>query len=98
MGVDISTAALALEAARLGAIGHISDAMAPFVSDRRYGTNFQNAKRKKFLHLVDSDDKSEFKWDPEEVYQASLNHASNTMNAKRGPGGEFVNGTEKQQM
>jgi nitronate monooxygenase len=28
MGVDISTADLALEAARLGGIGHISDAMA----------------------------------------------------------------------
>jgi nitronate monooxygenase len=29
MGVDISTAELALEAARLGGIGHISDAMVP---------------------------------------------------------------------
>ena len=27
MGVDISTAELALEAARLGGVGHISDAM-----------------------------------------------------------------------
>ena len=40
MGVDISTAALALESARLGGIGHISDAMVPTVSDRRYETNF----------------------------------------------------------
>jgi len=29
MGVDISTAELALEVARLGGIGHISDAMLP---------------------------------------------------------------------
>ena len=40
MGVDISTAELALEAARLGGIGHISDAMLPTVSDRRYETDF----------------------------------------------------------
>jgi hypothetical protein len=35
MGVDISTSELALEAARLGGIGHISDAMVEDVSDRR---------------------------------------------------------------
>ena len=40
MGVDISTAELALEAARLGGVGHISDAMVPTVSDRRFNTHF----------------------------------------------------------
>src|SRR5512135_1832021 len=40
MGVDISTADLALEAARLGGIGHISDAMVQTVSDRRFQTHF----------------------------------------------------------
>lgn len=44
MGVDISTADLALEIARLGGIGHISDAMSPFVSDRLLGTHFTKAK------------------------------------------------------
>ena len=39
MGVDISTAELALEAARLGGIGHISDAMMHDVSDRRFDTH-----------------------------------------------------------
>ena len=34
MGVDISTVELALEAARLGGVGHISDAMVPTVIDR----------------------------------------------------------------
>ena len=34
MGVDISTAELALEAARLGGVGHISDAMVNTVADR----------------------------------------------------------------
>jgi len=33
MGVDISTADLALEAARLGGVGHISDAMLPTVAE-----------------------------------------------------------------
>lgn len=36
MGVDISSSDLALEAARLGGIGHISDAMVKTVTDRRY--------------------------------------------------------------
>ena len=40
MGVDISTSDLALEAARLGGVGHISDAMLPTVSDRRYNTKY----------------------------------------------------------
>ena len=40
MGVDISTAKLALEAARLGGIGHISDAMYMDVSDRYFNTDY----------------------------------------------------------
>ena len=40
MGVDISTSSLALEACRLGGVGHISDAMIPFLSDRLYRTDF----------------------------------------------------------
>ena len=40
MGVDISTAELALVAARLGGIGHISDALVHDVSDRRFDTSF----------------------------------------------------------
>ena len=44
MGVDISTPALALEAARLGGIGHISDAMAPAVVDSRFKTSFVKRK------------------------------------------------------
>ena len=47
MGVDISTAELALEASRLGGIGHISDAMVPTISDRRFQTNFVKEKQKK---------------------------------------------------
>jgi nitronate monooxygenase len=47
MGVDISTAELSLVTARLGGIGHISDAMVPTVSDRRFKTGFVKEKQKK---------------------------------------------------
>ena len=46
MGVNISTADMALEACRLGGIGHISDAMVPFVCDKYFGTSFVNSKGK----------------------------------------------------
>ncbi len=48
MGVDISTAELALEAARLGGIGHISDALVHDVSDRRFDTEYVKGKTKSF--------------------------------------------------
>ncbi len=98
MGVDISTSELALAAARVGAIGHISDAMAPFVSDRKHGTKFQNEKLKIYEEFIDSKDKSKVKWAPEAVYKGNFNHARNTMDAKRGSGGVFVNVMEKLQM
>ncbi len=101
MGVDISTAELALEAARLGGIGHISDAMVPFVSDKRFGTTFQREKGEANRHLrVESGDvvpeTVDIKWIPEVVYQAALNHSSATMDRKQpGAGLVFVNVMEK---
>ena len=58
MGVDISTADLALEAARLGGIGHISDAMVQTVSDRRFKTHFVKEKLKLYKYNVANSDKS----------------------------------------
>ena len=58
MGVDISTAELALECARLGGVGHISDAMVPSVSDRRFRTKFIANKTKLYKYNVESSDKS----------------------------------------
>ena len=43
MGVDISSSYLALEAAHLGGIGHINDAMVKTVTDRRYKTKYVKA-------------------------------------------------------
>ena len=98
MGVDISTANLALKIASLGGIGHISDAMAPCVSDRKFGTRFQNAKQKEFQRYADSMDKSQVRWDFERTYQGTLNHIRHTMEAKHGRGLVFVNLMEKLSM
>ncbi len=95
MGVDISTAELALEAARLGGIGHLSDAMVPDVSDRRFDTSFVKDKTRFFKHNVDNSDKSIIKFDLGVLAEATRRHVESTMQAKRGDGLIFVNCMEK---
>jgi nitronate monooxygenase len=95
MGVDISTTELALEAARLGGVGHISDAMIKTVSDRRYDTKFVSAKQKRYKHNVANRDKSEVRFDLGDVAEATRLHVSRTMEAKRGSGLVFINCMEK---
>jgi NAD(P)H-dependent flavin oxidoreductase YrpB (nitropropane dioxygenase family) len=95
MGVDISTAELALEAARLGGIGHISDAMVQTVSDRRFDTKYVSAKLKQYKYNVASSDKSEVKFCLDTLAEATRNHVGKTMEAKRGDGLVFINCMEK---
>ncbi|MCX7178114.1 MAG: nitronate monooxygenase [Proteobacteria bacterium] len=95
MGVDISTAELALEAARLGGIGHISDAMVPTVSDRRFNTHFVKEKLKLFKFNVANTDKSAVQFDLGRLAEATQNHVGRTMEAKQGEGLIFVNCMEK---
>ncbi|MHB1291071.1 MAG: nitronate monooxygenase [Sulfuricella sp.] len=95
MGVDISTAELALEAARLGGIGHISDAMLPTVTDRRYETHFVKEKLKQYKYNIDNSDKSAVKFDLGQIAEATRLHVSKTMEAKRGEGMIFINCMEK---
>jgi nitronate monooxygenase len=95
MGVDISTAELALEAARLGGIGHISDAMLPTVTDKRYKTKFVSDKQKQYKLNILNADKSIVKFDLEQVAEASRIHVRSTMEAKRGDGMIFINCMEK---
>lgn len=95
MGVDISTAELALEAARLGGVGHISDAMVPSVSDRRFNTNFIRDKMQAYKYNVGNDDKSAIQFDLGMLREATLNHVGSTMSAKRGEGMIWVNCMEK---
>lgn len=95
MGVDISTAELALEVARLGGIGHISDAMVPTVSDRRFKTHFVQEKQRKYKYNVKSADKTEVQFDLERLAEAQRLHVGRTMDAKKGDGAVFVNCMEK---
>lgn len=95
MGVDISTAELALEAARLGGVGHISDAMLPTVTDRRYDTDFVKEKLQQYKYNIDNSDKSAVKFDLGQVAEATRLHVGKTMEAKRGDGMVFINCMEK---
>lgn len=95
MGVDISTAALALEAARLGGIGHISDAMVHDVSDRRFNTSFVKEKSKLYKYNIDNSNKSDVQFDLGRLAEATHLHVGRTMEAKRGEGLIFINCMEK---
>ncbi len=95
MGVDISSRELALEAARLGGIGHLSDAMLPTVTDRHQNTQFVKAKSKLHKYNVANTDKSSVKFDLEQVAEATRLHVTKAMEAKRGSGMIFVNCMEK---
>jgi nitronate monooxygenase len=95
MGVDISAADLALEAARLGGVGHISDAMVPTVSDRRFNTKYVKDKLKTYKYNMDNSDKSVVQFDLGLLAEATARHVEATMNAKRGPGMVFINCMEK---
>ena len=95
MGVNISTADLALEAARLGGIGHISDAMIKTVSDRRYNTKFVKEKLALYKLSVKSEDKSLVKFDLDRLVEATRLHVVGTMERKRGSGLVFINCMEK---
>ncbi len=95
MGVDISTAELALEVARLGGIGHISDAMVQTVSDRRYQTHFVKEKTKLFKYNVANSDKSDILFNLDRLAEATKLHVGRTMDARRGDGMIFINCMEK---
>ncbi|MBI3574089.1 MAG: nitronate monooxygenase [Gammaproteobacteria bacterium] len=95
MGVDISTAELALAAARLGGVGHISDAMVPTVSDRRFDTGFVAEKLKLYKYNVASSDKSPVQFNLGRLAEATQLHIGRTMEAKKGPGLIFINCMEK---
>ncbi|CAN5411550.1 nitronate monooxygenase [soil metagenome] len=95
MGVDISTAELALEVARLGGVGHISDAMVQDVSDRRFDTSFVKEKTKFYKYNIANSDKSEVKFDLGRLAEATNLHVGRTMEAKRGDGLIFINCMEK---
>lgn len=95
MGVDISTAELALEAARLGGVGHLSDALITAVADRRFNTHFVKERLQHYRHNIANPDKSSAKFDLGTLAEATKLHIGKTMEAKRGNGMIFVNCMEK---
>jgi nitronate monooxygenase len=95
MGVDISTSELALEAARLGGIGHISDAMVQDVSDRKFDTSFVKEKTKLYKFNINNSDKAVVQFDMARLAEATALHVGKTMEAKQGNGLIFVNCMEK---
>lgn len=95
MGVDISSADLALEAARLGGVGHISDAMVKTVTDRRYKTKYVKAKQAMYKYVPKTDDKSNVKFNLEHLAEATRLHVEGTMSRKQGAGLIFINCMEK---
>ncbi|MGX9218528.1 nitronate monooxygenase [Massilia varians] len=95
MGVDISTSELALEAARLGGIGHISDAMVQDVSDRKFDTTFVKDKTKLYKFNINNMNKAVVQFDLDRLAEATRLHVGSTMEAKRGDGLIFVNCMEK---
>lgn len=95
MGVDISTSELALEAARLGGIGHISDAMVQDVSDRKFDTSFVKEKTKLYKFNINNMNKAVVQFDLDRLAEATRLHVGATMEAKRGDGLIFVNCMEK---
>ena len=98
MGVNISTAELALEACRLGGIGHISDAMLPFVADKQFHTKYTKAKSEKHRSSRDTFDKTNVKFDLEDLRQAQFKFVQAAMEKKKGDGAIFINVMEKLNM
>lgn len=95
MGVDISTSELALEAARLGGIGHISDAMSQDVSDRKFDTTFVKDKTKMYKFNINNMNKAVVQFDLDQLAEATRRHVGSTMEAKKGDGLVYVNCMEK---
>ena len=95
MGVDISTTGLALEAARLGGIGHISDAMSLVVADKTFGTRFSKAKAARYRATKAGLDKSMVKFDLGDLREAQHSNVEAVMSRKKGEGAVFINVMEK---
>lgn len=100
MGMDISTSKLALEGARLGGIGHISDAIISAVADRHFGTDFTKQRQQKYKAYINQNlvNRAHAQFDLDHIYEASKIVVSDAMDAKTGEGGLFINIMEKLSM
>lgn len=95
MGVNISTAELALEAARLGGVGHISDAGIEAVADMRFGTKFVREKFQRYRDNLNNRDKTGIHFDLDAVMESQRLHVAGTVERKTGDGLIFINCMER---
>ena len=95
MGADISTHEMALEAARLGGIGHLSDALSGPTSDRHFNTNFTKQRLSEFKTLSDEKNKIKEQFDLGAVKEATKLLVRRSMDAKQGVGAIYINIMEK---
>ncbi len=95
MGVDISSEQLALAGAKMGCIGHISDALVHTLSDKYYSTNYSKSKLEKYKYNIKNKDKTDIKFDLGELVETTKFYVSKVMEKKKGVGQIFVNCMEK---
>jgi len=113
MGVDVSTSAMVLEAARLGCIANLSDAMVPALCDRYFGTTFTKNKAERHRRRLEESRRQAAEgsegdavapehvitqFNPQEYRLAQIQYLTETVEKKKGTGGVFVNCMEKLQV
>ena len=98
MGVNISTAEMALSVAREGGVGHVSDAMLPDLVDRLFGTGFTKMKAGLCRAADAALGKAAFHFPLDDVRTAAKQYIESVMQKKMGDAKEgliFVNVMEK---
>ena len=98
MGVNISTAEMALSVAREGGVGHVSDAMLPDLVDRLFGTGFTKMKAGLCRAADAALGKAAFHFPLDDVRAAAKQYIESVMQKKTGDAKEgliFVNVMEK---
>lgn len=98
MGVNISTAEMALSVAREGGVGHVSDAMLPDLVDRLFGTGFTKMKAGLCRAADAALGKAAFHFPLDDVRAAAKQYIESVMQKKMGDAKEgliFVNVMEK---
>lgn len=95
MGTNISTAELVLAVEKLGGIAHLSDAMLPDVADRELGTRFTADKTIRWKSYINNPDKTDEKFDLDQVAEISKKYFTSAMEKATGKGLVLVNCMEK---
>lgn len=95
MGVNISTAEMALAVEKVGGIAHLSDALLMEVADKRFGTDLCKEKIRRYKDLADTYDKSPIHFDLDRLAEATRHYVSDVMSRKTGKGLIFINCMEK---